>query len=133
MPLTPRPPRRQARAGFTLLEVMIAMGIIGFAFVGLLGLHARNIGMTIRDQNLTRATLLSRHIISEIQYKAQVEGIESVSSSGGNFEGYPGFRYETEVESTDLDMIRRVVVRVIWDERYPNACRVLYFVRGEVL
>ena len=119
--------------GFTLLEVMIAMGIIAIALVGLLGLHGRNIALTIRDQNLTRATLLARHKLSEIQYLAQVEGIDAVGSSAGTFDGYPGYRYDIQVESTELDMVRRVVVRVIWDERYPDACRVVYFVRGELL
>jgi general secretion pathway protein I len=131
MPL-PHPSRRSDR-GFTLLEMLIAIGIIAFAFVGLLGLHARNIGMTIRDQNMTRATLLARHKVSEIEFQARTEGIEAVSGGSGTFEGYPGYAFDVQVEPTELDMVRRVVVRVFWDERYPDACRVVYFVRGELL
>lgn len=124
---------RRPTSGFTLLEVLIAMGVLAIALVALLGLHARNIGMTIRDQNFTRATLLARDLISEVQFQAMVQGIDSVSSSGGAFDGFPGFRYEMQVDPTDFDDIRRVHLRVIWDERNPNACQVLYFVRGEVL
>lgn len=125
-------PRRAPAAGFTLLEILIAIGVIAFAFVGLLGLHARNIGMTIRDQNMTRATLLARHKVSEIEFQARTEGIEAISGGSGTFEGYPGFAFDVQVEPTELDMIRRVVVRVFWDERHPDACRVVYFVRGEL-
>lgn len=119
--------------GFTLLEILIAIGIIGFALVGLLGLHARNIGMTLRDQNMTRATLLARQKVSEIEFRARAEGIDAISGESGGFEGYPGFAYDVQVEPTELDMIRRVTVRVFWDERHPDACRVVYFVRGELL
>lgn len=108
------------------------MGILAIALVALLGLHARNISMTIRDQSFTRATLLARDLISEVQFQAMVQGINSVSSSGGAFQSYPGFRYEMQVDPTDFDDVRRVHLRVIWDENRPNACRVVYFVRGEV-
>lgn len=126
-------PARRANSGFTLLEILIAIGIIAFAFVGLLGLHARNIGMTIRDQNMTRATLLARHKVSEIEFQARTEGIEAVSGGSGTFDGYPGYAFDVQVEPTELDMVRRIVVRVFWDERYPDACRVVYFVRGDLL
>jgi len=126
-------PRRAAASGFTLLEVLIAIGIISIALVGLLGLHARNINYTIRDQNFTRATLLARDLISEVQFQAMVQGIDSVSSSGGAFDGFPGFRYEMQIDSTEFDDVRRLHLRVIWDENRPNACQVIYFVRGEVL
>ena len=47
--------RLQTHTGFTLLEVMVALMVIAFAFVGLLGLHGRNIKTIARDQQLTRA------------------------------------------------------------------------------
>ena len=37
-----------ARGGFTLVEVMVALTIVAFAFVGLLGLHNRNLKMIAR-------------------------------------------------------------------------------------
>src|SRR5207244_2283233 len=116
-------------AGFTLLEVLVALVIIAFAFVGLLGLQARNIQGIARDQNLTRATMLARELISQIQYQASTEGLQGLGNSQGTFEGYPGYRWEREVISTGLDEMREVLVRVIWDERNPHACELVYFVR----
>ena len=122
-----------AGLGFTLLEVMVALAVIAFAFVGLLGLHARNIKAIARDQSLTRATLLARELVSQIQFDVLTKGLQNLGDSQGTFEGYAGFRWEREVVSTGLDEMREVVVRVIWDERSPNACQLIYFVRDPAI
>jgi general secretion pathway protein I len=116
-------------AGFTLLEVMVALAIVAFAVVGLLGLHGRNIQIIARDQNLTRATLLAREIISQIQFQVMTNGLQDLGDSQGTFDGYPGYRWERQVLPTGLDEMREVVIRVIWDEANPSACELVYFVR----
>jgi len=116
-------------AGFTLVEVMVALAVIAFAFVGLLGLHGRNIKAIARDQGLTRATLLARELVSQIQFQVATGGLQELGDSHGTFEGYPGFRWERVVVPTELEEVRQVVVRVVWDERNPNACELVYFVR----
>ena len=115
--------------GFTLVEVMVALAVIAFAFVGLLGLHGRNIKAIARDQGLTRATLLARELVSQIQFQVATGGLQDLGDSHGTFEGYPGFRWERVVVPTELEEVRQVVVRVVWDERNPNACELVYFVR----
>jgi general secretion pathway protein I len=122
--------RRPLRSrGFTLLEVMVALAVLAFAIVGLLGLHARNIKFIARDQSLTRATLLARELVSQIQFEVLTNGLQSLGDSQGTFEGYPGYRWERQVVTTGLDEMREVVIRVIWDERSPSACELVYFVR----
>ncbi len=124
---------RRRAAGFTLLEVLVALAVIAFAFVGLLGLQGHNIKAIARDQSLTRATLLARELVSQIQFDVLTKGLQSLGDAQGTFEGYAGFRWEREVITTGLDEMREVVVRVIWDERSPNACQLVYFVRDPAL
>jgi len=116
-------------SGFTLVEVMVALAVIAFAFVGLLGLHGRNIKAIARDQSLTRATLLARELVSQIQFQVASGGLQDLGDSHGTFEGYPGYRWERVVVPTELAEVRQVIVRVVWDERNPNACELVYFVR----
>ena len=120
---------RRCGPGFTLLEVLVALVVIAFAFVGLLGLHARNIRGIAGDQSLTRATLLARELASQIQYQAISSGLQGLSDGQGNFDGYKGFRWERQVLSTGLDEMREVIIRIIFDEARPNACQVIFFVR----
>lgn len=124
---TSAPAERPARAGgFTLVEVMVAMTIIAFAFVGLLGLHNRNLKLIGDDQNLTQATLLARRFISEMEI---VEQWPDTGTSHGEFPDVPGFFWERDVQDTDIATVRRVVLHVFWDERNPNAVELLYFIR----
>jgi type II secretion system protein I len=124
-------PRRSrgAATGFTLLEVMVALLVVAFAFVSLLTLHGRNIKAISRTQDLTRATLLARDIVSQIEVEVETGGFQQLGDSQGTFPDHPGFRWEREVHSTPLDELREVLVRVIWDERNPRGCELVFFVR----
>jgi len=118
-------------AGFTLIEVLVAVVIVAVAFVPLLGLHNRNILAVVTDQDLARATLLARQLIAEMEL---VENFPELGVSSGEFANYPGFRWERQVEEVHyedlaLDEVRRVDLRIIWDERIPDACRVIYYMR----
>jgi general secretion pathway protein I len=112
--------------GFTLIEVLVALTIVAFAFVGLLGLHNRNLAMVARDQDLTRATLLGRQFITEMEL---IEQFPDTGTTRGEFSNAPGFYWERDVEDTDLPTVRRVVVHVVWDPRMPNACELIYYIR----
>jgi len=112
--------------GFTLIEVMVALFIVAFAFVTLLGLHNRNLAMIGRDQDMTTATLIARQLIAQMEV---VELFPDLGVSSGEIEGYPGFRWEREVVETQQPDIREVHLRVVWDERMPDACRLLYYIR----
>ncbi len=125
---------RKRNHGFTLIEVLVALAVVAFAIVGLLGLQARNIKAIARDLNMTRATLLARERLSQIQYEVLLHGLEGLGSKTGDFgKQYPGFRFEQEVISTGLDEMREVIVRVVFDERNPRACEIVYFVRDPAI
>ena len=116
----------RSTGGFTLVEVLVALTIVAFAFVGLLGLHNRNLAMVARDQDLTRATLLARQFITEMEI---IEQFPDVGTSRGEFANAPGFVWERDVQETELPSVRRVDLRVIWDERMPSACELIYYIR----
>lgn len=126
--------RLRGEQGFSLIEVLVALAIVAFAVVGLMGLQARNIKAIARGQNMTRATLLARELVSQTQYQVLLNGLAALGNEQGSFgRDYPGFRWEREVIGTGLDEMREVVVRVIWDERAPRACEIVYFVRDPAL
>jgi type II secretion system protein I len=118
--------QRHGRSGFTLIEVLVALVIVAFAFVGLLGLHNRNIAVIARDQDLTTATLLARQYITEMEL---IEQFPDTGSESGEFSNAPGFVWEREVEETEVPTVRRVRLRVVWDPRIPTACELVYFIR----
>ena len=118
-PLVPQVARRspgseRCRRGFTLIEVMIAVAVIAFAFVGLVGLHGRNIQLIDRANHYSRATLLARELLTQLQF----EGGATLSSGSGVFESYPEYHWQTDVADTTFDTVKRVTVHITWDQSY---------------
>lgn len=103
---------------------MVALAVVAFAFVGLLGLHGRNIRLVDRANHYSRAVLLAREMMAQIQF----EDPANLGDGGGTFEAYPQFRWERTVEPGPFETIKVVRVRVFWDERSPSAAELIYFV-----
>ena len=100
-------------AGFTLLEVLVAVAVLGLALVSLLGLHVRNLALIERDQRVSEATLLARQIMTQ----AEVEGFPDLGRTEGDFspwypERYPELRWERDVLDPGIPFTREIHVRV---------------------
>ncbi|HLX05934.1 MAG TPA: prepilin-type N-terminal cleavage/methylation domain-containing protein [Candidatus Binatus sp.] len=92
--------RRRARA-FTLLEVMVAIAILGIALLGLLGLQHQSMQSVIRAQQATRASMLAQAVMTE----AEIERWPDLGRTSGDFEAsFPGefrdFRWQREVDAS---------------------------------
>ena len=120
--------RPRADRGFTLIEVLVALAIVAYALIGLLGLQNRNLGIIGRDQEMTRATLLARKFIAEMEVR---EKFPELGFSSGELE--EGFLWEREVNETPLPEVREVRLRIIFDEARPNAVELLYYMRDRYI
>ena len=105
--------------GFTLLEVMIALAIVGIALVVLLGLETRTIKLAESQQRVTQATLLAQEKMTEIEAGALVPS--GLDGSEGQFAPpFELYRWVVAQESTPLPAIEMVTVTVAWGETKLN-------------
>lgn len=118
-----------ARDGFTLLEVMIAVAFIGVAMLALLSLHQSNLASVIRAQDLTRASMLAQQLMST----AEVERFPDAGRTHGDFShDYPGqyrnFRWERTVEILpQFADVRRVRISILYGHRFSRRFTLLEF------
>jgi len=105
--------RASAQRGFTLIEVMIAMGILATALVALLGLRNRDVQMQDHARQLTQATLLARDLLFEAELK---DGAELGHLEGDFGEEYPGFAWQRQVDTFLIEQVRKVELAVTWGD-----------------
>ncbi len=125
-----RPLRRGAGSrGFTFLELLVALAILGSAFTVLLSAHTSAARQEARARRLMTATLLAREVLTE----TEVEGFPELGEDGGDFgEDFPDYAWERQVATTEFDRVRLVRIAVSWPERGDRAStEVVYYAVGE--
>jgi type II secretion system protein I len=100
--------------GFTLLEVMVAVAIMSFTLVSLLGLKNRSMQDVSLSEHIVTATMLAkRTMVDTIVVKPRLPLDED-----GEFpeEEYKGYTWKKTISPTPLISIMEVRVAVFWKE-----------------
>lgn len=105
---------KRDRRGFTLLEVMIAVVILGIVLVSLLGLNSRSIRDVALAERITTATLLAQRLMVETLSARSL----TVKEDEGEFEeeAYADYTWKKTISLTPLYPIKEVRVAVLWKE-----------------
>ncbi|WP_020675245.1 type IV pilus modification PilV family protein [Geopsychrobacter electrodiphilus] len=103
--------------GFTLLEVMIALAIVGIALVVMLGLAQRSVLVNSRLQQMTRATLLAKQKMAEIEHGLN---LGSDQTKGIFAEPNQGFSWRRINTPTPIIGIVQVDLSVLWGKEEEN-------------
>ncbi len=96
--------------GFTLLEVMLAMAVLGVALMALLALQHQSLQTVIHSQDISRAAQLAQAVMSV----AEMERFPDPGVTKGNFQSlfpneYPNFSWEQIVSLSGM---------------FPDVCKV---------
>ena len=142
-----------ASGGFTLVEVTMAIALLGLALTALIGVQIGFVNQYLREQELTRAALYAQYLLSGIEGDGKVppEGekdgdLESALGDAGFFDGLEStdaqrlremlapWKVSVRTQKIDLppieDALRRVEVVVSWSESERDIYSVVYFMRG---
>lgn len=100
------PRRRPYDAGFTLLEVMIAMAVLAVAMTSLMTSQMQNLRATRHAQQLTAIAFLAEYQIIEIEYVVRKEGgwVLEDKKYEGYFadQGWPEIKYQCIVDFIEI-------------------------------
>jgi prepilin-type N-terminal cleavage/methylation domain-containing protein len=98
--------RRRSRRGFTLLEVMIGLGILGFSLTVLIKSASSSMMNAARAQMIGVVTDLSRGKMYDIEEKLLKDGFTDTDQSEDDKdfaeEGWPNIKYSYKVEQVEL-------------------------------
>ncbi len=83
--------------GFTLLEVLVALGIMSIVLVSVYRLHSQTISMATETRFHVQAPLLARGALTRLEENRQ-RGL--ISDEGDFGKEFPGYRWKISVEDT---------------------------------
>jgi len=98
-------PRRGDNAGFTLLEVLIALAILASALTILMGSMANAGQQAAYSNDLTTATQLARGKMYDVEYKLMDDGFSELEQTySGDFtdDGHPEISWEAKVRPVEI-------------------------------
>ena len=100
--------------GFTLLEVMVAVTIMGMVLVILLGLKNKSMEDVALAEHITVATMLAKRTMVAVTASKPSQP----SEDEGEFPeaDYAGYRWKTTISPTPLVQFMEVRVAVLWKE-----------------
>jgi prepilin-type N-terminal cleavage/methylation domain-containing protein len=103
--------RKGKDQGFTLLEIIICLGLIALVLVAVFHLQAQNLDLQSEAQFMTTANCLLQDRLSQIE---ALETIEEGRTTGDFGEDHPDYTYTQEVtEVPDTGTLYKVKVAVI--------------------
>jgi len=97
----------RSQAGFTLIEVVIALAILAISLTVLLAAQSSNLRNAGRARDLTIATLLARSKMIDIEQHLFDKGFEEgEEDDSGNFgdEGHEEIKWEYTIKEVDMDL-----------------------------
>ncbi len=95
------------KRGFTLLEMMVALGILAVSYVALMEAQSGSIRLSTYGKQITVATFLAQSKMEETDELLTREGFPDMDDEEeGDFEelGYPRFKWRLEVNKVELPL-----------------------------
>ena len=126
----------ERRTGFTLLEVVAALGIAAIALVGLLRLHLLSLAAADKADAMAQALSLAQSKVAELEAAGS---LQPGTQTGSEPRNRTAFHWQVEVSDWPLaqslpgapGLVRKVVVTVQWDHGLGRRNVVLSTLMGD--
>lgn len=89
-------------AGFTLLEILVAMSIMACVLVAVYKMHMQTISMSNRIRFTSVSPFLAQSKLSEVETKSADELQDDAGDFGDEFQGY---RWQVSVEEVESNLL----------------------------
>jgi type II secretion system protein I len=107
---------REEKGGFTLIEILVTLTILAAALPALLQAFAS----ATRNQGLSDNTTTALYLLKFRMAEIEMEGYPDVGQETGEFGENTRYLWRSvveDIESEEVENIRRVVVTVTWQHR----------------
>jgi len=100
------------KAGFTLIEIIIAIAVISIALVTLLSAMNRTVAAAAESSDITAGALLAQEKLTMIDPELGETDAEPGSTDWIKDDRYPALTYKVDIEETPFTGARQITVQV---------------------
>lgn len=102
----------RGRAGFTLLEVIVSLAVMGVGIVAVLEAYSAAMRLSLQDEFLTTATFLAAGKMEEVMKETYITPGTDEGEFGDEF---PDFQWTVEIADSEIEGLELVTVAVAWE------------------
>jgi general secretion pathway protein I len=96
---------KQPDVGFTLIEIMVAVSIIGIVLVSVYKMQAQTITMNYEARFYATAPLLAQLKIAEVE----IENLGELADDSGDFgDEFPGYTWNVVIEDIESELLGNI-------------------------
>lgn len=96
-------------AGFTLLEVMVAIAILALSLASVYHLQSQSISLSIESRFKTTAALLAQSKMAELEMASVLNNRTESGDFGSDF---PQYGWKLEITDTELALFKKISVTI---------------------
>ena len=95
---------RSTERSFTLVETMIALGMLASIILQISGVQGNSIYFSEYSQNVTNAVWLAKRVMSQVEYHWESQDFKSLETEvdDGRFEDFPDYSYALKIKDWKL-------------------------------
>lgn len=143
-------PRNNKELGFTLIEVVLAILILGAALSVLIGMQSSVLSQTLRDRNEQQAMLFARRILSSLEVTEETIKVgEQQTSAKKMLEDFNLLNEDEDdlvrldslqatlqvsfsgIPNVDEEAMKRILLRVSWSPAPEDSFEVVYYIPND--
>ncbi|MHB8138568.1 MAG: type II secretion system minor pseudopilin GspI [Smithellaceae bacterium] len=98
------------KAGFTLLEVMIAMAILAMSLVAVFYMQSQSISMAGESRFITTASLLAQRKMADMEAD---ESLDNKNQKGDFAPEHAEYVWTTQVTDTPIAKLKRIEINIL--------------------
>jgi general secretion pathway protein I len=117
MPKNANRPTPVSQGGFTLIEIMVALGIAAVSIVAIIDAMGKNTWVASELEQRILASWVASNEIAEIRYDAKISKVKTGSKSNTVEMGGHRWRVKSRIKKTDVQRVFLVTVEVNDDAR----------------
>ncbi len=125
---------RGAQSGFTLVEVMVALGILAFGILAVASMQTASLGGTRTAHSVTEATTVAMDKVEDLMMLAYTDADLANGTHGPEYDAGNRYRIDWTVsDDLPLESTKTINVTVQWQERGVARTSSLTYIKMDVI